>query len=79
MATEKQSLLNAVNVLLSNIGQSPVTSLETPNPMVDLAQSVIGEVNRSVQSEGWVFNTELNIPTPESSEADHYPRQCSVY
>ena len=62
----KKATLQAVNTLLSNIGQSPVTSLEFPNPMVDLAEQVLEEVSRSVQSEGWVFNSEYQYPfTPD--------------
>ena len=60
----KLSLLNAVNTLLSNIGQSPVTSLESPNPLVAMSTAVIDEVNRSVQAEGWVFNSEQGYPFP---------------
>ena len=63
MAT-KTTLLDSVNVILSNIGQAPVTNLETPNPMVNLAVGMIQEVSRQVQAEGWVFNTEDEYPLP---------------
>ena len=67
MAT-KQSLLQAVNIILSNIGQAPVANLDTPNPMVNLALGMINEVSSSVQTEGWVFNTEQDYPlTPDTN------------
>ena len=48
--------------MLSNIGQAPVNDVDSTNPMIGLAKSILDEVSNAVQSEGWVFNTE-----------DHYP------
>ena len=61
MAT-KQTKLDAVNIILSNIGQAPVVNLESGNPMVETAELVLGEISRTVQAEGWVFNTEFDYP-----------------
>ncbi len=62
----KTSKLTAVNRILSNIGQSPVTGLDTGNPLVETAELILDEVNNSVQAEGWVFNTEYAYPfTPD--------------
>ena len=58
----KLTKLAAVNIVLSNIGQSPVTRLDNDNPMVNMAGSVIDEVSSSIQSEGWSFNTERDYP-----------------
>jgi len=67
MAT-KQTKLDAVNIILSNIGQAPVVNLESGNPMVETAEVVLDEISRTVQSEGWVFNTEFGYPfTPDAS------------
>jgi len=67
MAT-KQTKLDAVNIILSNIGQAPVVNLESGNPMVETAEVVLDEISRTVQSEGWVFNTEFSYPfTPDAS------------
>jgi hypothetical protein len=64
----KLTKLAAVNIVLSNIGQAPVTRLDNDNPMVTMADNTIEEVSNSVQSEGWVFNTEYDYPfTPDSS------------
>lgn len=65
MAT-KQTKLDAVNIILSNIGQAPVVNLVSGNPMVETAELVLDEISRTVQSEGWVFNTEFGYPfTPD--------------
>jgi hypothetical protein len=62
----KATKLDAVNIVLSNIGQAPVVNLESGNPMVEMAQLILDEVSRTVQSEGWVFNTEYGYPfTPD--------------
>lgn len=54
--------------MFSNIGQSPVTSLTSPNPAVSLAEGILDEVNNTVQSERWGFNTEDGYPfTPDGS------------
>jgi hypothetical protein len=61
MAT-KQTKLDAVNIILSNIGQAPVVNLESGNPMVETAELVLDEISRTVQAEGWVYNTEPKYP-----------------
>lgn len=61
MAT-KTTKLDAVNIILSNIGQAPVVNLTSGNPMVETAELVLEEISRTVQSEGWVFNTETEYP-----------------
>ncbi len=66
MAT-KLDKLAAVNIVLSNIGQAPVTVVDNDNPMVVMASNTIDEVSNSIQSEGWTFNTEREYPfTPDS-------------
>lgn len=56
--------LEAVNIIISNIGQSPVTTIDTDNPLVSMAVNVLEEVSESVQGESWVFNTERSYPFP---------------
>lgn len=64
----KATKLQAVNTIISNIGQAPVTTLETGNPLVEMAEQILEEISRSVQSEGWVFNTEYGYPfTPDNN------------
>ena len=67
----KQSKLQAVNVILSNIGQAPTTTLDTTNPQVSLATLILDQVSTDVQAEGWVFNTEQNYPfTPDANTGE---------
>lgn len=54
--------LDAVNIILSNIGQSPVTNLTSGNPIVEMAELTLNEISRTVQAEGWIFNTEYGFP-----------------
>lgn len=58
--------LQAINQMLSGIGQAPVVSLDVANPEIALALDILESVNREVQGEGWHFNTEINYPfTPD--------------
>ena len=64
----KTTKIDAVNRILSNIGQSPVTVLDSGNPLVEMAELVLDEISSAVQSEGWIFNTEYAFPfTPDTS------------
>ena len=63
---QKLTKLDAVNIVLSNIGQAPVTQVDNDNPMVALAVNMVDEVAEAVQSESWAFNYEFNYPfTPD--------------
>ena len=54
--------LEAVNIMLAAIGESPVNTLTGTLPVdVKLAQSTLTEVNKEVQTEGWSFNTEIDV------------------
>ena len=62
MTTAATSELESVNIMLAAIGEAPVNSLTGTVPVdVRLAQSTLTEVNKSVQSEGWSFNTEIDV------------------
>jgi hypothetical protein len=59
--------LDAVNQILSSVGQAPVTTLDLQNPEVAIVLNTLREVNKQVQAEGWVFNTERHYElTPDS-------------
>jgi hypothetical protein len=65
LATTK---LDAVNQMLSSIGEAPAVSLTTDNPEIAIAESTLDEISRSVQAEGWNFNTEYEYPfTPDGN------------
>ena len=52
--------LEAINRMLSAIGQAPVTSVEETNPDVAICMRTLHQVSQEVQSEGWTFNTFFN-------------------
>jgi len=56
------TVLEAVNVLLTTIGEAPVNTL-TGNQVTDvtIANQVLTEVSREVQAQGWHFNTEDKV------------------
>ena len=63
--------LEAVNTLLSVIGEAPVDKLSdiTFNEITDsaLARKTLAEVSRDVQAEGWSWNTDWNVELTKTS------------
>ena len=58
------SKLEAVNSMLGHIGESPVNSISNTNALpvsAATAISALDEISRAVQSDGWQFNTEVNV------------------
>jgi hypothetical protein len=61
--------LQAINQMLTGIGQAPVVSLDIANPEIATALSILENVNREVQGEGWHFNSEIKYPfTPDAND-----------
>ena len=60
--------LEAINTMLSTIGESPVNMVEdTGNVDVVIARQILQTASREVQARGWHFNTEINYTiTPDS-------------
>ena len=59
----RTTLLNAVNILLENIGEQPINSLETEQIMdARVAERTLLEFHKEGQSKGWHWNTEFNFP-----------------
>ena len=61
--------LNAINSILTSLGQAPVTAIDSDgspsyptNPDVAMAYNTLMEVSEEVQSEGWTYNRELHYP-----------------
>ena len=59
--------LDAVNQILSSVGQAPVSTLDMQNPEVYIVLSTLREVNKQVQSESWTFNTERHVELSRDS------------
>ena len=67
--------LESINIMLAAIGEAPINSLVGTLPVdARIAQSTLSEVNKSVQSEGWSFNTETDVTfTRDSSNQINLP------
>lgn len=58
----RTSELEAVNTILSTIGESPLNTLTGSLPVDGtIAKNVLSEVSREVQSQGWHFNTHYKV------------------
>ncbi len=67
MSTSPTTKLEAVNIMLSSIGEAPVNSLTSGLEDAELAETILGSVSRDVQSKGWTFNTDLKYTlSPDS-------------
>lgn len=66
-ATTPTTELEAVNIMLSGIGESPVNSLATEvTADVSMARHILQEISKDIQCEGFQWNTEDNYPlTPD--------------
>ena len=61
MSLTATTKLEAVNIMLSTIGENPVNSLTCGLVDAELAETILGSVSKAVQSEGWNFNTEKKV------------------
>lgn len=59
----KTTELDAVNIMLSTIGEAPINSLAAVSGVADAvtAHNILNEVAIQVQEEGWHFNVETNF------------------
>ena len=73
---QTESDLSSVNSILAAIGQAPISRIYQKegsnfnyiNPEIALIHQLLVEVDKDVQNEGWVFNTEWNYPLLPDSE-----------
>ena len=61
MAMSTTTKLMAVNTMLSTVGEAPVNNLLSVTADVRIAESILDEVSREVQSVPWHFNTEKDV------------------
>ena len=62
MAVAATTELEAINIMLAAIGEAPINSLTDTLPVdARTAQNTLTEVDNEVQSEGWSFNTEIDV------------------
>jgi hypothetical protein len=68
MALTKTTKLQAINTMLSVVGEPPINSLTAQRADSLIAQTILDEVTREVLSYGWQFNTDDGIEmTPETA------------
>jgi hypothetical protein len=62
MSLSPTTELEAINTMLTSIGEQPVQSKDNLAGLSDasIAQQILSNVSRSVQSRGWIFNTDLD-------------------
>lgn len=53
--------LEAINIMLSSIGEAPVNSLTSGLVDAEMAETILNATSREIQSRGWKFNTERNF------------------
>jgi len=64
MATVANPKLEAVNIMLSCIGEAPVNSLRSGLADAEAAERILDRISKEVQTEGWHFNTRINYTIP---------------
>ncbi len=68
------SKIEAVNIILEAIGESPVSSLTSGLPDAEAAEAKLNEVNKTVQAKGWHQNIEYNLKlVPNNSNLIYVP------
>ena len=68
MAVAATTELECINIMLAAIGEAPINSLVGTLPVdARIAQSTLNEVNKTIQSEGWSFNTEIDVTLPRDN------------
>jgi len=70
--------LDAVNVMLMSIGQSPVNALDSTGIKdVEIARLILHNTSREVQDEGWEWNTDYAYAiTPDGNDRILVPSNC---
>ena len=70
MSTTPTTKLEAVNSMLSTIGEAPVNSLSSGLVDAETAETILNEVSRDVQARGWNFNSEPNYTIAADSDGN---------
>jgi hypothetical protein len=62
--------LEAVNTMLSTIGEAPVNNLQSGLVDAETAETILKNVSRDVQSHGWNFNSEPDYTVAADSSGN---------
>ena len=71
--------LDAVNQILSSVGQAPVTTINLQNPEVAIPFNTLKEVSKEVQLEGWSFNVERKVELSPVNKQIRFPTNVLYY
>ena len=55
----RTSFLDAINRVLQMLGEAPVNSTQGQFGLAKQAEVALNDVSRTIQTEGWSFNTDL--------------------
>jgi len=68
-SNSRTTKLEAVNTMLSTIGEAPVNSLTGSLPTdATMAINILDEINREVQGQGWKFNTSYKVTLTRNTD-----------
>ena len=58
----KKELKKAINIMLTSIGEQPIQNVDDKAGLSDasIAETILLNTSRAVQSRGWIFNTDLD-------------------
>ena len=67
--TTRTTELEAVNTILSTIGEAPLSTLTGSLPVDGTtAKNILNEISREVQSAGWHFNTQYKVDLTRNTD-----------
>ena len=66
MSLSPTTKLEAVNTMLTSIGEQPIQNMNDLAGLSDasIAEQILDNVSRAIQSRGWIFNTDLDVDMP---------------
>jgi len=68
MANTPMTKLDAVNICLSSMGEPVINTLDGASVDAQIASDIVDEVSRSVQAEGWHWNRERHVLSPNANK-----------
>ncbi len=80
MSASRTLEIDAVNTILSTVGEPPVSSLDDPlQSDSSIARNTLIEISREVQMEGWHFNTVREVLlAPDAADSNRIKVQDNV-
>ena len=70
MVLSRTSELEGVNKVLTMLGEAPISSLQNASGIAKQAQDALTNASRSLQTEGWSFNTDYETTLARNSSKE---------